>query len=73
MPCFSLKGEEKQMLFWKYKQSGLTNYEANEKLDNMIRYLRKFVLKLMDKKKSDEEIENDFKKEFGIICMKAEI
>jgi len=60
----SLSNEEKTILYWKYRNSGLTSEQANEKLNKIKKHLRNLVLNLMKKKKSKKYIEIRFKQEF---------
>ena len=45
-----LKKEERQMLFHKYKKSGLSNWDAQKRLDNFVASLNNLVIKLNLKK-----------------------
>jgi len=73
MPSFSLTAAESQVLYFKYRKLGLNSEEAGKKIKNIKDYLRKMVLKLIKKDKSNIEIDRIFKQKFYEECMKAEI
>ena len=67
-----LKKEERQILWKKYKNSGLTSYQANIRLNEFINYLNNLIIELKAQKKSKEHIEQEFRKNFEEMCMKID-
>lgn len=59
----SLTIEEKQLLFRKYKKSGMDYEEANQKVKGINNHLKDLVKKLREQKKSDEQINKRFLEE----------
>lgn len=64
---------ERNVLIRKKTNQGMDYYKAKEEVKKINEYLREMVLKLMRKGKSEQEIEDKFKKEFELICMKSEV
>ena len=59
-----LKKEEKDLLWRKYVNSGLSYEEANFKLNKTIKYLNDLIKKLREQKKSPSYIQERFAMEF---------
>jgi len=67
-----LKREEKQLLWGKYMKSGISEEEANFRLNNVIAHLDSQVRKWKKKNLSAEQINEKFKQEFWLLCRKLE-
>lgn len=68
-----LKKAEKQLLWRKYTDKGLSSEEANKKISDFVAYLNRIHAKLICENKSKKDINKAFKEEFWKICQKAEI
>ena len=68
-----LSKTEKDVLYKKYRSCGLSPIEASIKLKDFENYLHKLVIKLINKKKSKDEIQEKFQKEFFELCQKLEM
>jgi hypothetical protein len=67
-----MKKEERDFLFKKYKNNGMSIEQAIFKIKGIEEYLKNFKEKLKKKNLSEEDINARFKKEFEKICQKAE-
>jgi Na+/phosphate symporter len=65
-----MKTEESQLLYRKYIKSGLTKEQAEERLNQVKEHLKKYVIKLRNKKLSEKDINIRFKEEFSKIAEK---
>lgn len=63
-----LTKDERTMLYWKARKSGMNTDEANAHVRKVVEHLQKQVELMKKNKKSDEEIANKFKEEFARIC-----
>jgi len=59
---------EKEVLYHKYKQSGLSSWEASIKVKSFVEYLDHLVKRLTNAKKDKRQIEDKFKEEFEKMC-----
>jgi hypothetical protein len=64
---------EKEVLFRKYKQNGLSSWEANDKVEKFCSYLHKMVIRLSREKKKPLYIQDRFQEEFELMCRKLEV
>lgn len=60
--------EERQFLFGKYIKKGLTYDQADKKVNETDKYLKRKVEKWKKKNLSDKDIDLKFKEEFSKIC-----
>lgn len=70
---FALSRVEKEVLYRKYVQNGLSSWDANNKVDEFVNYLDKMVKDLLKKNKTEQQIHQKFREEFELMCMKLEI
>lgn len=62
---FYLTHNERQVLYKKYISQGLDSKEANLKVNADAEYLSNFVRRVREEKKSEEEVNKNFKEEFS--------
>lgn len=60
----SLSKSERSILVKKYVNSGMDYPEANKKIKKIVSHLKSLILKLKDQKKSKDEINRRFRREF---------
>lgn len=70
---FALSKTEKEFLWRKYRQNGLSAWEANNKVENFVEYLDNMVKRLIKQNKTENHIEKKFQMEFEKMCMKLEV
>lgn len=72
MTSYSLKKEERQLLFRKYVRLGNSPDEAALKVNGFTDYLKDLKIKLKKRKLPQEDINTRFKREFEKICQRLD-
>lgn len=69
----ALTSVEKDVLFRKYRQNGLSAWEAGRKIEGFSLYLNELVKRLVKQNKKPKQIRDKFQEEFEKMCMKLEV
>jgi flagellar motor component MotA len=69
----ALTKTEKEFLWRKYKQNGMSSWEAQNKVEGFVTYLDTMVKRLVKQNKSQNHIQDKFQQEFEQMIMKLEV